>query len=248
MDVLTLFEALEAAPNGKNEINALERYVDKNPGGTAVPEALLRLGRIYSAKKEHEKAVALFQKLLTDFLSTRFKLEAMYELGAVRKKTGQIKDARTLLESVADAEEAPLTLRAKARLLLKETTEDVVPSTEKGKEGPPAIGALLPQKGNYKEYGDLALRGIMLAADTFGSGSVEVLVRDVGIDAASARGAVEELSANPRVGGLLGPLLNSSAAEAAKTAQEHRLPIIALAQKEGLTEAGEYVFRSFLTA
>lgn len=244
-DVLALFEALEAAPNGKNEIKALERYVDKNPGAPGVSEALLRIGRAYSAKKEHEKAALFFKRILADFPSTiLFKAEAMYELGAVLKKTGRIAEARDLLESVAGSQDAPFAFRARARLLLKETVDNAVVSVEKG---PPAIGVLLPRKGNYKKYGDDALSGIMLAADAFGNGPVELLVRDVGTDAASAKSAVEELSNNPRVAGLLGPLLNVSAVEAAKSAQEHRLPIIALAQKEGLTEAGEYVFRNFLT-
>jgi len=243
-DVLTLFEAIEAAPNGKNELKALESYVDKNPEGLGVPEALLRLGRIYATKKEHEKAAAFFKRLIADFPSSTFKAEAMFELGAALKKTGHIKEARELLESLAGLQEVSLTLRAKARLLLKETLENAIVSVEKG---PPAIGVLLPLKGNYKKYGDDALAGIMLAADAFGNGSVELLVRDVGTDAAAAKGAVDELSANPRVVGLLGPLLNASAEAAAKTAQGQRLPIIALAQKEGLTEAGEYVFRNFLT-
>ncbi|MBI5970844.1 MAG: penicillin-binding protein activator [Deltaproteobacteria bacterium] len=249
-DVMALFEALEAAPNGKNELKSLEIYVDKNPDGPGVPEALLRLGRAYNggntptAKKDYEKAAAFFKRLIVNFPSSTFKTEAMLELGAVLKKTGRIIEARELLEAVAGAAEAPFTFRARARILLKETLDNAIVSVEKG---PPAIGVLLPRKGNYKKYGDDALSGIMLAADAFGNGQVELLVRDVGAESASAKGAVEELSANPRVGGILGPLLNASAGEAAKTAQEHRLPIIALAQKEGLTQAGEYVFRNFLT-
>ncbi len=246
-DVMALFEALEATPNGKDEIkalNALARYVEKNPDGVGVPEALLRLGRAYSARKEHEKAAVFFKRLIADFPSTAFKAEAMYELGAALKKTGRITEARDLLGAVAAAADAPFAFRARARLLLKETLDNAIVSVEKG---PPAIGVLLPLKGNYKKYGNDALSGIMLAARAFGDGPVEILVRDVGTDAEGAKGAVEELSNNPRVVGLLGPLLNSSAAEAAKTAQEKKLPIIALAQKEGLTEAGEYVFRNFLT-
>jgi outer membrane PBP1 activator LpoA protein len=59
--------------------------------------------------------------------------------------------------------------------------------------------------------------------------------------------AMTELATEARVVGVVGPLLSSTAVEAAKEAQRLKVPVITLSQKEGVTSAGDYVFRNFLT-
>ncbi len=122
-----------------------------------------------------------------------------------------------------------------------------------GEDAPPAIGVLLPLKGSYAGYAEDAMDGVLLAADVFGKRGgapgprVEVFVRNVGADPSQVEAAVDELASNPRVAGLVGPMMSSTAGDAARSAQRRSIPVITLTQKEGVTGTGDYVFRNFLT-
>lgn len=122
-----------------------------------------------------------------------------------------------------------------------------------GEDAAPAIGVLLPLKGSYARYAEDAMDGVLLAADVFGKGEgpsgagVEVFVRNVGADPAQVEAAVDDLASNPRVAGLVGPMMSSTAEGAARSAQRRSIPVITLTQKEGVTGTGDYVFRNFLT-
>ncbi|MBI5563208.1 MAG: penicillin-binding protein activator [Deltaproteobacteria bacterium] len=248
-DIVSIFTALDERPGDAGTIAALEGYVNENPQGEAVDEALLRLGRIRAGAKDWGGASASLQRLLTDWPGSRFKFDALYDLAAIRLKTGHSDDAKSLLETVATSAEATATLRARARSLLKTPAPQAADNALKPQKNlTPAIGALLPLKGQYAQYGADALKGIMLAAGVFGQTGrpVEVFTRDLGPEA-GAEAAVTELAANAAITGIVGPLLSSTALDAAKAAQDKKIPIIALSQREGLTDAGDYVFRNFLT-
>lgn len=116
------------------------------------------------------------------------------------------------------------------------------------------IGVILPLSGKYAAFGEQALKGILLAAGVFETKgqddiqtvNVEVIVKDSKDDPALSAKAVEELASSENVAGIIGPLLSITATDAARKAQELKIPIIALSQKQGLTGAGDYVFRNFL--
>lgn len=74
----------------------------------------------------------------------------------------------------------------------------------------------------------------------------EIIIRDTRDDPVATAKAVEELALNENVAGIIGPLLSITAMDAAKKAQELKVPVITLSQKDGLTSAGDYIFRNFL--
>jgi len=252
-DIVAIFEALDARPGSATAMAALVRYIDAKPKPGHVDEALLRLGRIRVSENDLEGAASALQRLLTDYPASRVKFEALLDLANIRHIQGAEADARSLLEAVIMSGDAAIRLRARSSLLLK--TIDAAgpgpaPAQAPGSAGlTPSIGALLPLKGSYARYGADALKGILLAANTFEqTGSpVEVFAADVEHSGASAKAAVEEMAANPRIAGLVGPLLSASALDAALAAQEKRLPIITLSQREGLLGAGDFIYRNFLT-
>lgn len=251
-DIVSIFEALEARPNDVVAAVALEKYIETVPRPDAVDEALLRLGRIRAGKKDYSGAAAALQRLLTDYPASRFKFDAIFDLASVRHATGADVDARSLSEAVLMNKDSTATLRAKAGLLLKSLDAPVANIATTPTESAnltPAIGALLPLKGSYAQWGADALKGILLAANTFGATGqpIEVLTRDVESSGSRAASAVTELAATQRVTGLVGPLLSSSALDAAKAAQANKIPVIALSQRDDLTETGEFVYRNFLT-
>ncbi len=110
------------------------------------------------------------------------------------------------------------------------------------------IGCLLPLSGKYATFGHQALNGIEFALSEFsrarGIDSIRILVKDTAADPETALAALEELNA-AHVSAVIGPI--ATADQVAVRAQALRIPLIALTQKPGITETGEYVFRNFLT-
>ncbi len=117
---------------------------------------------------------------------------------------------------------------------------------------PRAIGVVVPLTGDYQAYGQKVLQAILLAANVFGpdnpNARVRVAIRDSAADPVRAAQAVEALFAEEGVVGIVGPLLSNETEAAAPRAQALGLPMVTLAQKKGLTDAGEFVFRNSMTA
>jgi branched-chain amino acid transport system substrate-binding protein len=107
----------------------------------------------------------------------------------------------------------------------------------------PIVGCLLPLSGNYAEYGNRVKTGMELAAQET---HLDLVYRDCPNPAQAAR-MVQELSQDPRVVALLGPLTSADAQAAAEAAQADSIPLIGLSQKQDLTIAGPEVFQAFLT-
>ncbi|MBF0101041.1 MAG: penicillin-binding protein activator [Desulfobacterales bacterium] len=110
------------------------------------------------------------------------------------------------------------------------------------------IGCLLPLNGKYKHFGSKALRAIQLALSDYSTDpnkpKIKLIIRDTGENPEKISQFIQEFD-KLGVAIIIGPL--SGAEEALSQAQEKKIPIIALSQKAGLTNIGDYVFRHFLT-
>jgi branched-chain amino acid transport system substrate-binding protein len=106
------------------------------------------------------------------------------------------------------------------------------------------IGCLLPLSGNYAPYGNLVKQGMELAAR---GTRLQLEFRNTSNDPYQTARQVQDLSRDPRILALLGPLTSTDAQAAAQAAQTAGIPLIALSQKPKLTEAGPLVFQIFLT-
>ena len=111
------------------------------------------------------------------------------------------------------------------------------------------IGCLLPLTGQYKVFGQRALRGIELALHQYGDRrnggpSFKIILKDTKSDPDVAAQRVEDLF-EEKVACIIGPV--AEPLQAVKKAQKLGIPIIALSQKEGIPETGDYVFRNFIT-
>ena len=126
-------------------------------------------------------------------------------------------------------------------LLLERLREDVV--------GPGApIGVALPLSGPYARYGWSVLRGVVMGFGTYESSpaSFQLHVRDTGGEVDQAARAAEELF-SAGVVAVLGPLRSVTAAAAAPVAEEARVPLLVLAQRENLPSLGPWIFRLGVT-
>ncbi len=106
------------------------------------------------------------------------------------------------------------------------------------------VGCLLPLSGQLSAIGFRVQRGMELAAKR---SPVKLVFRDTGSDPETAAGITRELAQDESVVAILGPLSSSVAQSAADAAQAASVPLITLAQKDGLTQTGAWIFQAFLT-
>jgi ABC-type branched-subunit amino acid transport system substrate-binding protein len=106
------------------------------------------------------------------------------------------------------------------------------------------VGCLLPLTGQLSNIGFRVQRGMELAAK---GASVKLVFRDTGSDTENAAAITRELAQDESVVAILGPLSSAAAQSAADAAQAAAVPLIALAQKDGLTQTGNWIFQAFLT-
>jgi ABC-type branched-subunit amino acid transport system substrate-binding protein len=214
--------------------------------GASTDAALLKLARVYAGKGDFRKAALAYQRIIEDFPRSKVRFDAFYELGYLRYRDGRLKESRMFLKYILASWTVEYALKDKARELLKEI--DAIYYRGKYLGSKISIGALLPLEGAYAKFGEAALAGLLLAAETFSGGSVpvEVYVRNVGPEPEEARAAIDELVTKKKVRAIIGPLFSSSASVAATYAQNKHVPLIALSQKDKLTEAGDFIFRNAL--
>jgi branched-chain amino acid transport system substrate-binding protein len=116
---------------------------------------------------------------------------------------------------------------------------------------PDVVGCLLPLSGPFAIYGQEVLNGIQLGMGMFGesgqSPSLELVIKDTEGNPEKAKAGLRDLVNTEKVVAVVGPLTSRTAMEAAREAQLLSVPMIALTQKEGITEVGDMIFRNFLT-
>jgi len=106
------------------------------------------------------------------------------------------------------------------------------------------LGCLLPLSGQLSGIGFRVQRGMELAAK---GAPVELVFRDTQADPGTAASLTRDLAQDESVLAILGPLSSSVAQSAADAAQGLSMPLIALSQKDGLTQTGAWIFQAFMT-
>lgn len=113
-----------------------------------------------------------------------------------------------------------------------------------------AIGCVLPLSGRDAAAGNRALDAIVLASGLFDpvvKTSIKLIIEDSQSQPERARAAVAKLAIEDGVICILGPLGADESLDAAREAQRLKVPIITLTERDGITDIGNYVFRSYLT-
>ncbi len=130
-----------------------------------------------------------------------------------------------------------------AEALLKRTSDDNWLSRD-------SIGVMLPLSGRYASYGELVKKGLELALQEHNKTSLPVrfIYRDTAATGVTPAQLVSALTDDDRVMAVIGPLLATTANEAARRAQQEMVPLLSLSQGEGLPEIGDFIFRDTLTA
>lgn len=113
-----------------------------------------------------------------------------------------------------------------------------------------AVGVILPLQDRFASFGEAVQRGIdmALAERPPQATPIAFVVRDAGSDPEENRRAVTALGNEERVMAIIGPLTGGAAVAAGVEAERLQIPLLTLAQKEGVPEIGDYVFRTALTS
>lgn len=105
-----------------------------------------------------------------------------------------------------------------------------------------SIGLLVPQTGKFARFGQKVIQGVSLALGIFdgfeADGRIQLVIEDCGDDPETALRALERLHSVHRVAAVIGPILSKGADQVLARAEDHRLPLISLAQSSG--KPGEF--------
>jgi ABC-type branched-subunit amino acid transport system substrate-binding protein len=111
-----------------------------------------------------------------------------------------------------------------------------------------AVGVLLPLSGRYAAFGQRVQRGMELAMEDFRPHiPVRFIFRDTAGDETIAAQQLAELAISDRVMAVAGPLVGNAAQGAVRRANQERIPLLTMSQREGLAASSLYVFRNSLT-
>ena len=130
-------------------------------------------------------------------------------------------------------------------VLAKEVSESVLVSIPKSKY---SVGVVLPLSGIHKPFGEKALQGIRLGLKSHEKNPlISLVIRDSQGIASEAEKAVEELAKGEKVIAIIGPLLSMNVDRVSRKAQQLKVPLLSLSQKEPPSGKGEFVFQNSLT-
>lgn len=109
------------------------------------------------------------------------------------------------------------------------------------------IAVMLPLSGRYGAFGSLVRRGMELALQLHSDSGVRFEFIDIDADPQRSARAVSDAKAHPSILAMVGPLTGGAGLSAAVQAQQEKIPLLSLSQRNGIPETGEYVFRFSLT-
>ncbi len=134
---------------------------------------------------------------------------------------------------------------------VKKKGSEQYPETSKpSKSQNTVIYCIFALSGKYKTIGEKALKGIELAMHKFNSSSdsfsVDIIIKDTASDPNTAGIIVRDIAKSDiKIDAIIGPVIDAPIP--AIEAQDIRIPILTLSQKDQITQIGNYVFRNFLT-
>jgi ABC-type branched-subunit amino acid transport system substrate-binding protein len=114
------------------------------------------------------------------------------------------------------------------------------------------IGCLLPLSGKRAHFGLRALKGALIAANTFDPNpkdiEVTLIVKDTGGRPETSAKEARELVEIDHVLAIIGPMFLNTTKAAASAIQSAPVPLISLSQADGVPQLGAFVFRNCLTS
>lgn len=248
-ELVEILVEIEKTGETEKNIEALDKFTQSYNKAKVTEEAIFVLSDIYTKQKEFIKCTKAYKRYFKKFKKSKKKSKALYGLGYCQYRNGYLEEASQNISYAMSEKHASIEVKVKSELLL-ETINAVLSTSAEGNHI--TIGATLPLNGTFAQFGEKALRGILLASGSFknklnNTTSIVVETRSTTRAGINAKQAVLDLAKNKKLLGIVGPLLKKNATEVAVTAQRKSIPTITLTQKENITDSGGYIFRNFMT-
>jgi ABC-type branched-subunit amino acid transport system substrate-binding protein len=113
------------------------------------------------------------------------------------------------------------------------------------------IGVILPLSGVHRPFGERVLQGIQLAVKEAeapgGAPLISLAIRDSKGNPWEAEKAVEELVTKEKAIAIIGPLLSNTSERAANKAQQMKVPLLTLSQKDLPSGKNDFIFQNSVT-
>lgn len=237
-DLELLYQSLAAAASAADQPLFALYYLQQELLLSHKPQEVLTKARrvLQNHLSDTELAEAAFM-----WQGTEIGQDALLQLARRALARQYPERARTHLERLF-AIDVPFAHRQEAEDLLQRTSVD-------GWLNRNDIGVLLPLSGPFASYGELVKKGLDLALQEHNRTRfpMRFIYRDSATDTPIGR-LVSDLANQDRVIAIIGPLLSANAMEAAREAQRQMIPLLALAQTDGLPQIGNFIFRDTVTA
>ncbi len=254
--------------------NSALEWLETYPGHSQKKEVILLLGDSFESLDNKAQAFYWFYEAKKAFFNDPKKQIELDERLRFLVGTSEIEDLEKIKRYAEGSHYAPLVRYRRAVVLLEEdafdraaeVSETLVAESrdsawiaagkalleriaEEKTVQKEKIGCLLPLSGPFAIYGEEVLNGIQLSIFNGGASqlNIELVVRDTRENPEQALAGLEDLAHNEKVIAVIGPLISKTAGPVAARAQELGMPIMTLTQKEGVTSAGNMVFRNFMT-
>ncbi len=171
-----------------------------------------------------------------------YRAHALYKLGIQAFENKNYGVAQNYLEKIEKlSPESEIAEKAALLISQMNARKTVKPKT---------IGAVLPLSGRHSDVAYKTLRGLQMGLGIFGDNpsDFELAVIDSEGNPDAARRAVERLVTENHVIAIVGSLLSRTSVAVARKANDLGVPSLALSQKAGITDVGDYVYRNALTS
>lgn len=249
-DLSKILSNIEKTGDTEKNIKALDSFTKSYSKAKVTEEAIFILSDMYTKKKEFTKCSKVYKRYFKRFKKSRNKSKALYGLGYCQYRNGYLEQASQNISYAMAGKYASVETKVKSQLLL-ETINSVLSTEDEGSRI--TIGAALPLNGKFAQFGERALRGILLASGVFKNKlnndptNVIVETKSTTKKGTKPSQAVLDLAKNKTISGIIGPLLKKNADQVVNASQRRGIPTIALTQKENITDKGTYIFRNFMT-
>ena len=168
------------------------------------------------------------------------KAAVLLGLAESQMRAGMLNEAK---DTIAEVQAMPASATLAAEI--EQLTQDVAQARL---VDPLAVGVILPLSGPYAATGAQVRSAVEMGLGLYSSGSkITLYIEDSKGDPRTAAQAVEKLVTQDRVMTIIGPLRSSASLAAARQAAVLSVPLIALSQVGGLSDAGPCVFQNFFT-
>jgi branched-chain amino acid transport system substrate-binding protein len=166
---------------------------------------------------------------------------AKLKLAQMAKKMGYDAIARKILSEIE---------KEYSQMDYMSQIKEAAPSLPSPKRSKYVVGVVLPLSGIHKPFGEKALQAIRLAfkdkEDWEKNPLVSLAIRDSKGNEMEAEKVVEELIRVERTIAIIGPLLSTTADRTARKAQQLKVPLISLSQRDPAFGKGDFVFQNSL--